>query len=169
MFRAVVEMEKVLRQEKDHYEKLYRLEEEKRHAILQRNWAGLESLSKEQSDLFPLIDRLETKREELIDEYRTINGLDDLNREIRLKDIVLSMDEDSSHHLLQLGMELKDMMTRVGDIVKNNNVLINDNREFFNILLSGLKDGVSVRGGYDKSGREEAAARAGALLFNQTA
>jgi len=169
MFKPVIEMEKVLKKEKDYYENLFRLEEDKREAILKRDWSLLEMLSREQSDLFPLIDDLENRREKLIDEYRKINGLDDLTREIRLKDIVLSMDEDSSHHLLQLGMDLKEIMTRVGTIIKSNNVLINDNREFFNILLSGLKDGMSVRAGYNKNGKEDTVNKTASLLFNQTA
>lgn len=169
MYKPVIEMEKILRKEKEFYDDLYRLENEKSEAILKRDWKLLEAISLDQSGLFPDIEKMESRREELIEEYRKVNNLDDLDRVVKLRDIVLSMDEDSSLHMLQLGIDLREVIVKVNSLVKTNNVLINDNLEFFNILISGLKNGRNDRIGYDSRGKEDNIKTAAPVIFNQTA
>ncbi len=168
MYKPVIDMEKILSTEIELYERIHRLENEKSEAIIQKNWEMVEQLSISQDRGLVEIDSLEKDREKLIEEYRRINNLDDLARDVTLRDIILSMDEDSSHHLLQLGMELKDIMNKTSNLVKSNDILLNDNMEFFNILMSGLKNN-RVRTGYRKDGKEENLKSTDPVLFNQTA
>jgi flagellar biosynthesis/type III secretory pathway chaperone len=168
MYRPVIEMEKILSREIELYEDLYRLEIEKSEAIIGKEWDVVENLSARQETGLSEIDSLEKTRERLIEEYRKINNLDDLSRSITLKEIVLSMDEDSSHHLLQLGMELKEIMNRTSSLVKTNDTLLHDNMEFFNILMSGLKNNRG-QAGYGNDGKEENLKVSDPMIFNQTA
>ncbi len=168
MFRPVVDMERILTEENNIYTCLYDLEREKSEALIKKDWENLEKLSIEQDKLFSKLELIEKEREQLIDEYSRMNNLDDLQREITLKDIVLSMDEDSSHHLLELGMELKNIMMKTEGLVRTNEKILNDNMEFFNILISGLKNRTAINEGYGKDGREENRKAADSLLFNRT-
>jgi flagellar biosynthesis/type III secretory pathway chaperone len=168
MYRPVIEMEKILSREIELYESIYKLEIDKSEAIIQKEWEIVENLSARQETGLSEIDSLEKSREVLIEDYRKINNLDDLSRKITLKEIVLSMDEDSSHHLLQMGMELKDIMNNTSKLVKTNDTLLHDNMEFFNILMSGLKNNRG-QAGYGNDGKEENLKASDPLLFNQTA
>ena len=127
-------------------------------------------MSKKQDELLSTIDELELQRIEQIEKYKILNKLDDLGKEITLKDIVLSMDEDSTHHLFELGSELKNTIIKIGNIVKINDKLLNDNMEFYNILLSGMKNSTATEIGYSEDGKENNNNKAAdPMLFNQTA
>ncbi len=168
MYKPVIEMEKILSREIELYEDLYKLEIEKSEAIIRKEWDVVEKLAARQETGLSEIDLLEKRREDLIEDYRRTNNLDDFSRNITLKEIVLSMDEDSSHHLLRLGMDLKDIMNKTSHLVKTNDTLLHDNREFFNILMSGLKTG-GGQAGYGNDGKEENMKISNPVLFNQTA
>lgn len=163
----VIELEKTLKDEIDIYHKLYGLEERKSRAIVERDGKYLESLSAEQEGLLSLLARQESRRKRLIEEYKTGNRLDDLSREVTLKEIVRSMDEDSSHKLLRLGMDLRRGLIKMKSLQETNRKLIEDNMEFFDILLSNLKSFVSLKTGYSVRGIEENRVSS-SLLFNKT-
>lgn len=163
----VARIEKILLEETELYSELYGLEEGKSAAIIERNGKLLESVSQKQEQLLGRIAVLEAAREKHITEYAEINRLDDLPRAVTLRDIVLSMDEDASHRLLRAGMDLKKLLLRLDSLNKTNRTLIEDNLEFFNILLSGLKNTVSVNVGYSDRGLEKPKV-GGSLLFNKT-
>lgn len=163
----VARIEKILLEETELYSELYGLEEGKSAAIIERNGKLLESVSQKQEQLLGRIAALEAAREKHITEYAEINRLDDLPRAVTLRDIVLSMDEDASHRLLRAGMDLKKLLLRLDSLNKTNRTLIEDNLEFFNILLSGLKNTVSVNVGYSDRGLEKPKV-GGSLLFNKT-
>ncbi len=163
----VARIEKILLEETELYSELYGLEESKSAAIIERNGKLLESVSQKQEQLLGRIAVLEAAREKHITEYAEINRLDDLPRAVTLRDIVLSMDEDASHRLLRAGMDLKKLLLRLDSLNKTNRTLIEDNLEFFNILLSGLKNTVSVNVGYSDRGLEKPKV-GGSLLFNKT-
>ncbi len=168
MYKPVIEMEKILSREIELYESLFNLEIDKSEAITRKDWRSVENISLRQEKELSEIDLLEKKREKLIQEYRKLNNLDDLTREVTLRDIILSMDEDSSHHLLRLGMDLKSVMNRTSDLVRTNGTLLHDNMEFFNILMSGLKTNRG-QAGYGNDGKEENLKSSHPVLFNQTA
>ena len=151
MESPVRELEQILRSEVEIYEKVASIEEEKTESIMSRNGHELEAFVVEQERLLAEIAELEKKRTASIDRYREINRLDEI-KGVTLEDIVRNMDEDASLKLMHYGMELKKTMLRVGSLSHTNRRLIEDNLEFFDILLSGIKSSATIQGGYTRGG-----------------
>ncbi|MFC1670952.1 flagellar export chaperone FlgN [Spirochaetota bacterium] len=168
MLKPVVDLEKILCEQKRVCQRIYDIEERKSNAITGHDGKLLEKLSLEQEGLLSIMSQLENQRLQEIDNYRKINRLDDIAEGLTLKDIVLSMDEDSSHHLFKYGVELKKILTKISKLHRNNEKLIRDNMEFFNLLISGIKSNSAVNAGYDSEGKEEESTK-NSILFNQTA
>ena len=166
MESPVRELEKILKSEVSIYEKVASIEEEKTESIMARNGRELEAFVQEQERLLAEIEKLERKREQSIEDYRKLNRLDEV-KGVTLQDIVRNMDEDAALGLMHWGMELKKTMLRIGSLSHTNQKLIEDNIEFFDILLSGIKSSVSIQGGYTRGGSTDSVMR-GSLLFNQT-
>jgi DNA-binding transcriptional MerR regulator len=87
---------------------------------------------------------------------------------VSLSDITELMDNSSSDNMRMLGRNLKDVMVRLGRIQETNRVLIHDNMEYYNILLTGLRRDRSLDTGYSSDGREEENLK-NSILFNQKA
>jgi len=168
MFKPVIEMERILFKEHSLYDAIYLLEETKSQAIIDRDGEGLKSVSQEQDDLLRKIEKLELEREEKIDAYRKSIDLGDRNKPVTLNTIVQSMDEDSGHHLMLLGMELKQKLLKLKNLQTTNEKLIRDNLEFYNILISGLKNSSTLKTGYDRDGKNNEKV-VSPVLFNKTA
>jgi hypothetical protein len=168
MENPVIALEQVLSREKELYEAIFTLENGKKDAILKRDGKMLERLSAEQEKTIAEIQRIEDKRIKIIHRYRAMERLDDLPRDISLSDVVGSMDEDSSKRLMRIGVDLKDLLCRLRDLQDMNGALLNDTMEFYRILLSGIRNGVSIDSGYGRKGKEEGKVAA-PVLFNQTA
>ncbi len=166
MLKPVINLEKILKLEHELYHRLYQLEEQKSEAIIERDGKLLESISMEQESILGRLGRIETEREGAINDYVRLNNLHDFSGALTLRDIVLSMDEDSSHHLMRLGMELKEIVQELSRLQKTNEQLIHDNLEFFNILLSGLREENSLSAGYSNDGKEDSRV-ASSMIFNQ--
>ncbi len=166
MAGPVAELEKILNEELHLYADLYALEEKKSEAILRKNGKALESTSAEQETILTRVTKLEKSRRKYIAIYAEMNRLNDLGREVTLSDVVRLMDEDSSCRLLGTGMELKKLLTKISALHETNRRLIQDNLDFFNMLLSGLKSSVSVNMGYSEKGMERSKVE-GSLIFNK--
>src|SRR6056297_2176031 len=167
MMTPVMALKKILEKEVSIYREVLRLEEEKGESIINRDGKQLEAATREQENLLKSIGTLEEERISVIEEYSRQNHLDDLGRPVTLKDVVSLMDEDSAHTLLGLGMELTRHMQKLGRRHETNQVLIQDNLEFFSLLISGLKDAVSMDDGYGPQGDGKQKV-AGSLMFNKT-
>jgi len=168
MLKPVLEMEKILADQREIYGRIFIIEEKKSDAIMKRDGKILEKICHEEERLIARVTALEEKRNMKIQEYARLNGLDDQPARITLQDIIHSMDEDSSHHLLRLGMELKTLLLRISGLHETNSRLISDSVEFYNILLSSLKKSSSIELGYTRDGRENGKI-AGSVIFNKTA
>jgi hypothetical protein len=166
MESPVRELEHILKSEVAIYERVATIEEEKTESIMCRNGRELEAFVLEQERLLAEIAVLEEKREKTIDRYKKIHHLDEI-KGLALRDVVQNMDEDSALKLMECGLELKKTMLRVGSLSHTNRKLIEDNVEFFDILLSGIKSSVSIQGGYTRGGNPDMIMR-GSLLFNKT-
>jgi len=166
MESPVLELERIINSEIEIYDRIAALEENKTDAILSRDGIEIESFSKEQETLLTEIASLEQRRENSIEQYRTDNHLDD-GGFVSIHDIVRNMDEDSALRLSRCGMELKKTMLRIKSLSETNRKLIEDNLEFFNILVSGLKSSASFHTGYTREG-EKTQKLKGALLINRT-
>jgi hypothetical protein len=170
MRNSVSKMESILNEEKVIYSKILEIERQKGEAISEQNGEHLERYALDQAQFLERIDELEIERESLVSEYVRNNRLDDLGKEVTLKEILLSMDEDSSRHLMRIAMELKTQLIELQKIKETHDRMLNDNMEFYNILLSGLKKGSKLDSSYGSDGKEDEGVKAkNPLLFNQTA
>jgi len=155
MVKSVIEMEKILIKENDIYTRILEVEDTKGEAILDRNGEKLQKLVESQESLIGEIEKLESRRVACIESYIKNNNLHDMGKDLSLKEVVASMNEDSAQHLLTLGMDLKKKLLRLQEKQQLNMKLLEDNMEFFNILISGLRDSSSMKSGYGSDGKEE--------------
>jgi len=170
MHNSVTKMEFILNEEKSLYGRILEIEKVKGDAISKQNGDLLQEYSLDQEELLKKIDDLEKAREILVGEYVENNHLDDLGKNITLKEILYSMDEDSSRHLMRIAIELKTQLIELQGLKDANDKMLNDNMEFYNILLSGLKKSSKLDSSYGSDGREDEGQKAAnPLLFNQTA
>jgi hypothetical protein len=166
MDKHIVEMGRILKEETGLFEKLFLLERNKTSAILEHNGKLLEKISLEQEGILSSISKLEMDRMKHIENYKKHKHIHKTG--ISLSDITVLMDNTSSDNMRILGRNLKDVMLRLGRIQETNQVLIHDNMEYYNILLTGLRRDRTLDTGYGSDGREEENLK-NSILFNQTA
>jgi flagellar biosynthesis/type III secretory pathway chaperone len=159
----ILALKEILESEYELYRSLYDLEEEKSSAIINRDGASIESISRDQEALLDRISKFESRRKSLIEECNRSSHSEDIG-EITLKDIS-AMDGDSSQKLLPLGRELKAVLHKIRSLQETNQRLLNDNIEFFNMIMSGFKSSISARG-YSENGVEESRVT-DSIIFNQ--
>jgi hypothetical protein len=87
---------------------------------------------------------------------------------VTLVDVAATAEKHVSENMPILGRSLKEVMMRLGRLQETNQVLIHDNMEYYNILLTGLRRNGSPETGYGKDGREEEKLK-NSILFNKTA
>lgn len=167
MLNAVFYLEKILRQEVQVYREIHDIEESKKNAIIAKNGNEIELLSIRQEELIERIVLLDKEREFYIDEYRKANHFDDWERPVRLDEMLALMDEDSSLHLQSLGHELRELLYSIKDLQDMNQQLLGDNLQFYNLLLTGMKNKASMPAGYSDRGMERPVYTR-PVLFNQT-
>jgi flagellar biosynthesis/type III secretory pathway chaperone len=166
MRKPVTELERILKEEIDIYASLYRLEEKKTDAIVDRNGKLIQQLSTEQEAFITRISSLESDRIKQVENYKSEKGKQGLPGDVSLKDLVNSINDENSHRLIPLGMELKKLLSRIKSISDANMKLLKDNMEFFNLLLSGIKSSMSIKTGYSRKGLEESRV-ANPLILNR--
>jgi len=160
---AVLKLEKILLREKEIYEELYRLEEEKKEALLKRDGKTLDAVTMREESLISEITIEESKRLEAV----KLCGLES-GGEVSLSELAAFVGGDISERLLFEGKALKRAILTVINIKELNDRLMKDNMDFFNSILVGLRDTTSISAGYDSTGREDNRVAA-SLLFNKTA
>jgi flagellar biosynthesis/type III secretory pathway chaperone len=168
MVQSIRNIENILKEITVLYEKVYEDEILKQDAIISRDGKELEHIAVRQELVAREIERLESARNDNVADFIKNFRLDVVAGQVTLKDIVRCMDEDSSHRLLRLGMELKDLMLRLQKLQKNNAALVGDSMQFYTLLLDGLKESAAVKTGYDRRGEEKSKVT-GSLLINKTA
>ncbi len=165
MVKTVSDLKDILSRQNEIYSQICRLEEKKENAIINKNGKELKELSISQEKLLSNVDKLEDRRMGCIRKHikeNNINGSDSLT----LREFVDSMSDDSARFLLSLGVELREKLFRLKEKQASNSRLMDDNMEYFNILISGLKDSSIVRSGYGIKGKEEGIIT-NPVLFNQ--
>ncbi len=166
MEKNVIAMTNILKEETDLFEKLCLLEKSKTGAIMEHNAKLLESISREQEAILGRISALENDRTRKMDDYKKHRHV--RNVSFTLKDMAGVLDGNAATSVLTIGRNLKDVMIRLSRIQDTNRVLINDNMEYYNILLTGLRRDPSLETGYKRDGREDEKLK-NSILFNQTA
>jgi hypothetical protein len=166
MDKHLAEMKRILKEEKGLFEKVYSLEKDKTGVIISRDGKLLEKLSKDQEDILATISGLETERIRHVDNYRKHHHI--RKDPLTISDLAASVGNAPGADMILLGRELKDVMKKLARVQETNRVLINDNMEYYNILITGLRRDSSIDGGYGSDGREEEILK-NSILFNQTA
>jgi hypothetical protein len=166
MEKNVIVMTGILKEETELFEKMCSLEKSKTEAIIEHNAKLLESISLDQEEILGRISVLENDRTRKMEDYKK-------HRHIRkstftLKDMTEVLDGSTASSMLAIGRNLKDVMIRFSRIQDTNRVLIHDNLEYYNILLTGLRRDRSLETGYGRDGREDEKLK-NSILFNQTA
>ena len=160
---AILKLEKILLREKEIYEELYRLEEQKKEALLERDGKILDAVTAKEETLINEITLEENKRLEVI----KLCGFES-DSEVSLSELAAVAGDSVSERLLFAGRGLKRAILTVINIKELNDRLMKDNMDFFNGILAGLRDTTSISAGYDSTGRENNKVAA-SLLFNKTA
>ena len=160
---AVLKLEKILLREKEIYEELYRLEEEKKEALLERDGKNIDAVTAKEEALIGEIALEESRRVEAV----KLCGLE-AGSEASLSELAALAGGSVSERLMFAGKGLKRAILNVINIKELNDRLMKDNIDFFNGILAGLRDTTSISAGYDSTGRENNKVAA-SLLFNKTA
>ncbi len=165
---TVHHIEDILRRELELYKQVCNLEEKKGEAIISRDGSLLEMLSHEQEAILTAILDLESERSTFLDAYRKEKKLDDLSREITLRDITCALNEDRANRIYQLGVDLKSLLYKIQALAETNEKLARDHIEVFTLLLKEIKGRLSLRTGYNKEAVENCAIE-NPLVINRTA
>lgn len=165
MERHIADMGNILKKETALFEKIFGLEQNKTNAIIEHNGRLIEKISMEQEELLTAVSALEIERMKNVDAYKREMRI---RREITtLTDITGTLKGATGRNMVALGRDLKDVMTRLSRVRDTNKVLINDNMQYYNILLTGLRRDPSLDTGYGHDGKEEEKLR-NSILINTT-
>jgi hypothetical protein len=166
MEKNIISMTKILKEETSLFEKMCALEKSKTEAIVEHNAQLIESISLEQEELLGKISTMEHERAKQMEDYRKHRHINNIS--FTLRDMAEVLGGATATSVLTIGRNLKDVMLRLGRMQDTNRVLINDNMEYYNILLTGLRRDRSMETGYGRDGREDEKLK-NSILFNQTA
>ncbi len=155
MHQAVFKLENIMNLEREIYQEIYKIEEDKSEAIMKKSGRVIEELSVTQEKLLGKIETLENDRIKLMESYKKTHKLHPPHGGITLQDIIDSTDDETASALKEAGVELKKILLKVKSIQDLNSRLIKDNMEFYDILISGLKNSSTLRSGYGRDGKEQ--------------
>ena len=158
----------VLRKEILLYTNMLDLEIRKTDVISERNGKDLDRICSDQEAIISELILYEKARLEEIRRIVPQTMRDSDKRTVTLKELAGVVDSRLGTKILETGRELKKVVTVLSRIQKMNQVLLEDNLEFFSISLKGMKSQKTLHSGYDRQGREKGTI-AGSILFNQTA
>ncbi len=156
----------ILTEEKTIFRDIYQLEEDKSEAIIQRDGDLLQSISNNQEKHLAHIQTLERKRTEVIGHFKKKHSVEDAYF-ITLKDMV-AMEGSQNEDIIKLGTDLNNALHKMRILQEINSKLINDNMQYFNIIMEGLKGSVTIKTGYSEDGTENREI-ANSLILNKTA
>lgn len=158
-------LESILADETSIYYEIYNLETDKTEAIIKKNGSLIQEITSSQEKLIFRVEALESDRERVMGMFSAETGL---RRLATLSEIASGADSVTSGRIMNLGSELKSVMLRVRDKQENNRKLLQDNIEFFGILISDLKNSSSLKSGYGSDGKENVRV-VNPVLFNTKA
>jgi len=165
---SVKEIERILIMQNSEYCEILKLEQSKGDAIISKNGRLIQEISGKQERILKNVESLEMERLAVISRYFPQIAGDNDRGSATLKDIASSLDSASSERILKLGSELKALLLKVRAKQETNSAMLKDNIEYFDILISGLKNSSSLKSGYDRDGKEDERV-VNPVLFNQRA
>lgn len=158
MHHLITSLENVMILEKEIYEEIYNIEENKTEAIINRDGRAVEELSSVQEKFLMKIDAVENERIKIMHSLGKSIRSDNQAGEITLNEIISLIEGDYAATLKQTGSDLKRILVNIREVQDLNSQMMKDNMEYYDILISGLKNSSSLKSGYDKDGREKAKA-----------
>lgn len=165
---AVKEIERILNHQNSEYCEILKLEESKGDAIIAKNGKLIQEITGKQEKQLRNVESLEQERLAVIGRYFPGLASEKDRKSITLKDIADSLDSESAERILKPGSELKTLLLKVKAKQETNSAMLKDNIEYFDILISGLKNSSSLKSGYDRDGKEDERV-INPVLFNQKA
>ncbi|HOP28333.1 MAG TPA: flagellar protein FlgN [Spirochaetota bacterium] len=165
MHHIYSKLESILADETVIYNEIYTLEKEKTEAAIEKKGALIQELSANQEKLLFKIESLETERVKVLE---LISAETDIENGSTLSEITSKIDRDTSSRIMKCGTELKNVIIKLRDKQESNKMLLQDNIEFFEILISDLKNSSSLKSGYGSDGKEKSRV-VNPVLFNTKA
>lgn len=165
MHQIFQKLENILEEEASLYREIYNLEKDKTEAAIEKNGTLLQGITSSQENLVFRIESLESERGMVLSVLSAESGV---SREAALSEILTVIDKDSSARIMKYGAELKTIMLKLRDKQDTNKKLLQDNIEFFSILISDLKNSSSLKSGYGSDGKESVRVM-NPVLFNTKA
>jgi len=147
-------LEKILNKEIDIFNKIYKLENIKTNAIIERDGKLLESLARQHEKHLSEIESLETNRTNLTKFIKNNHKVNSYSKDITLKDIA-ALSDNSSVRLLSTGKKLKNILMQIKHLQNINQKLLDDNMEFYNSISRELKNLATQKSGYTDIGSEK--------------
>ncbi|HPJ35367.1 MAG TPA: flagellar protein FlgN [Spirochaetota bacterium] len=144
-------LENILTEEAGLYREIYSLELDKTEAAIEKNGILIQEISAKQEELVCRIESLESVRAELT---TFLAGDYGYRRDVTLSEIASRADSETSSRIIKGGAELKELLIKLRNRQDTNIKLLQDNMEFFSILMSDLKNSSSLKSGYGSDGRE---------------
>ena len=164
MKRIEQKLKEILEAEITVYEDILFLEEEKGRAILKKAGRLITDLSVRQESLINEIDQLEGDRIAVTEECGMNMALQP-SEPLTLKEIARSLGDERGGSLVEAGANLKNLLVRINEKQSANARMINDNIDFFNLLIEDLKNHSTIKSGYNRDGSENRKA-VNPVLFN---
>lgn len=165
MHHIFSKLESILADETTIYHEIYNLEKEKTEAAIEKKGTLIQELSANQEKLLFKIETLETERGKVLSLLFTKS---DLKPGATLSEITAGIDGEASAGIMKCGTELKNVILKLRDKQESNKKLLQDNIEFFEILISDLKNSSSLKSGYGSDGKEKSRV-VNPVLFNTKA
>ncbi len=166
MSRHGKDIEKILKDEFELFEKLYSLEELKTGAILEHKGKLLERISRDQEAMLLKLQAFEAERLKKMEAHGKAGHSP--NRHMTLKAFAESIGGTDSGALIATAVKLGGLINKFNSLLETNGVLITDNMEYYNLLLTGLRANGTHDPGYRPDGKEKEVPKQ-SVLFNQTA
>jgi hypothetical protein len=165
MNNLVRELIIILEHEREIYENIFHIEEDKSEAIINRNGKVIEEFSLSQEKFLKEIEHLEAERAVFMKRYKSASNIKQSRGEIILQDIIESIDSAQGEILKQAGVELKNILLKLTKVQGLNSQLLMDNMEFYDIIISGLKNSSFISSGYGSDGKQQTGT-VNPVLFN---
>jgi flagellar biosynthesis/type III secretory pathway chaperone len=165
MHQIFSELESILSDETRLYHEIYKLEKEKTEAAIEKKGSMIQELSANQEMLLFKIESLESERTKVL---AILSEKTDLKAGSTLSEITSLFDAQSSARIMKCGTELKNVIIKLREKQEANKKLLQDNIEFFEILISDLKNSSSLKSGYGSDGKEKSRV-VNPVLFNTKA
>lgn len=155
----------ILHEEERLFTEIHGIEERKIGAIMSHDGSLLERLSRRQETILEEIEKVEKSRCDCISDFAALHNISGRHT---LSDIAARVDANTAERLVEAGQRLRLQLEGLKKIQATVRTLIDDNMEYYRILIAGLKRAPGSSAQYGNNGREEEKGRR-SILINTTA